>query len=174
MSSKADDFDVRYRDGRDGRAWGQGVNGPEDGHAADGSHAGDDHGAFGGTVDYDLGYDANGWDTQGFRSPAAGYLDNHETAHLGDGAAQGNGHGGSHARTAGTQQADPLDWTPDAPGSTGPWLPVPPGPPAPPGRGRPGQPRRVPAGHVVHGVSRSRSREAGGGTGPGARPWACC
>jgi len=157
VSSKADDFDVRYRDGRDGRAWGKGVNGPEDGHAADGSHAGDDHGAFGGTVDYDLGYDANGWDTQGFRSPAAGYLDNHETAYVGDGAAQGNGHGGSHARTAGTQQADPPDWTPDAPGSTGPWLPVPPGPPAPPGRGRrarpgsPGGPRgpRGPRGQQV-------------------------
>ena len=102
MSSKADDFDVRYRDGRDGRAWGDGVNGPEDGYAADGNYAGDDHGAFGGTVDYDLGYDANGWDTQGFRSPAAGYLDNHETAYLGDGAAQGNGRGGSHARTAST------------------------------------------------------------------------
>ena len=58
---------------RDGRAWGNGADG--------------DHGAMGGsgTVDYDLGYDANGWDTQGFRSPTAGYLDNHETAQLGDG-----------------------------------------------------------------------------------------
>jgi membrane peptidoglycan carboxypeptidase len=66
VSSKADDFDVRYRDGRDGRAWDD---------AADGGY----HGVLGGTVDYDLGYDANGWDTQGFRSPAAGYLDHHQT-----------------------------------------------------------------------------------------------
>ena len=85
----------------------------------------------GGTADYDLGYDANGCDTQGFRSPTAGYLDNHETAQLGDGdggvgtAARprhgredghengradgpangyGNGRGGSHARSAGAPQ----------------------------------------------------------------------
>ncbi len=128
MSSKADDFDVRYRDGRDGRAWGNGANGPEDGHAADGSYAGDDHGVFGGTVDYDLGYDANGWDTQGFRSPASGYLDNHETAYLGDGAARGNGHGASHARTTSTQDVGQANW---APGSTGPW---PPDQPEQPGR----------------------------------------
>jgi membrane peptidoglycan carboxypeptidase len=136
VSSKADDFDVRFRDGRDardGRAWGNGADG---GHAngghGDGGYAGNDHGAVGGTVDYDLGYDANGWDTQGFRSPTAGYLDNHETAELGDGGVgtagrpkhgrengrddgpangygpahgYGNGRGGSHARTAGTQQA---------------------------------------------------------------------
>ena len=104
---------------RDGRAWGDGAD--------------EDHGAMGGsgTVDYDLGYDANGWDTQGFRSPTAGYLDNHETAQLGDGdggvgtAARprhgredghedgradgpangyGNGRGGSHARPAGAPQ----------------------------------------------------------------------
>ena len=66
MSSKADDFDVRYRDERDGRAWG---NAADAGYGADG--------VLGGTVDYDLGYDANGWDTQGFRSPTAGYLDQH-------------------------------------------------------------------------------------------------
>jgi len=149
VSSKADDFDVRHRDGRDGRAWGNGVNGPEDGYAADGSYAGGDHGAFGGTVDYDLGYDANGWDTQGFRSPAAGYLDNHETAYLGDGAAQGNGRGGSHARTTSTQDVGQANW---APGSTGPWLPDQPGPPGrqpgrrgrrakPGGPGGPGGPR---------------------------------
>jgi len=123
VSSKADDFDVRYRDGRDGSTWDDGA---EKGFVAD------DHGVFGATVDYDLGYDANGWDTQGFRSPAAGYFDHHETAQ--------NGHGASHARSASTRQADPLSWAPDAPqapgapGSTGPWLPVPPGAPVPPGR----------------------------------------
>jgi membrane peptidoglycan carboxypeptidase len=144
VSSKADDFDVPYRDGRDGRAWG---NGSEDGYAAGGGQAGDDHGTFGGTVDYDLGYDANGWDTQGFRSPAAGYLDNHETAHLGP----GNGHGGSHARTTSTQES----WAPD---STGPWLPDQPGPPGrQPGRrgrrARPGGPGGpgVPSGPKVKG-----------------------
>ena len=131
MSSKADDFDVRYRDGRDGRAGGDG---------ADGGYVGDDHGVFGGTVDYDLGYDDNGWDTQGFRRPEGGYSDHHETTQLGSGAGttaaprQENGRGGSHARTASTQQVGPLTWTPDAPGSTGPWLPVPPGSPVPPGR----------------------------------------
>ena len=151
MSSKADDFDVRYRDGRDGRAWGDG---------ADGGYVGDDHGVFGGTVDYDLGYEANGWDTQGFRRPEAGYSDHHETAQLDRGAGpttaprRENGRGGSHARTTSTQQTGPLSWAPeapdapDAPGSTGPWLPVPPGSPVPPGRrgrrarsGGPGGPR---------------------------------
>ena len=64
MSSKADDFDVRYRDtgtAEDGR--------PE----ADGGYRGN-----AGDVDYDLGYDAEGWDTQGFRRPDADYLDSHE------------------------------------------------------------------------------------------------
>ena len=149
MSSKADDFDVRYRDGRDGHAWG---NGAEE---ADGGYAGHDHGVLGGTVDYDLGYDANGWDTQGFRSPAAGYLDNHETAQLGSGVhpahRRENGRGGSHAHTASTQQAEQLNWAPDAPESTGPWLPDQPdhpGQPQQPGRrgrrerpGGPGGPR---------------------------------
>src|SRR5215469_5436441 len=129
VSSKADDFDVRHRDGQDERAWG---NGADEGN--NGAHADDDLGALGGTVDYDLGYDANGWDTQGFRSPTAGYLDNHETSNLSSDAERGNGRGGSHARTASTQHADPLNWAPDAPGSTGPWLPVPPGPPVPPSR----------------------------------------
>jgi len=70
VSSKADDFDVRFRDDREGRAWGSGADGnyPNGGHD-DGGYAGNDHGAIGGTVDYDLDYDANGWDTQGFRRP---------------------------------------------------------------------------------------------------------
>jgi membrane peptidoglycan carboxypeptidase len=159
VSSKADDFDVRYRDGRDDGAWG---------NEADGGY-GSDPGVLGGTVDYDLGYDANGWDTQGFRKPEAGYPDHHETAELGAGAhtapARGNGHqngrdhgrGGSHARTASHLQADPPTWAPDAPGSTGtgPWLPnQPPNQPPQPGRRgrreRPGGPQgpRGPQGRV--------------------------
>jgi membrane peptidoglycan carboxypeptidase len=117
VSSKADDFDVRHRDDRDDRAWGDG------GYA--GSDPGNDHGAAGGTVDYDLGYDANGWDTQGFRSPVAGYADQHETTRLGRGVRtapqRGKGRGGSHARTASTQQAGAPDW--DALGNTGAWSP---------------------------------------------------
>ena len=57
MSSKADDFDVRYR---------------ESGQTRNGLVAAT--GGYGGNVDYDLGYDANGWDTNGFRSPEAGYV----------------------------------------------------------------------------------------------------
>ncbi len=139
MSSKADDFDVRYRDGRDDRGWG---NGADEGYA-DGDNAGNDHGVLGGTVDYDLGYDANGWDTQGFRSPTAGYLDNHETAQLGsvgtaadpghghgNGHGRGNGRGGSHAgRPAPSRSARRLG--PGGPGSSGPW---PPGQPGQPGQ----------------------------------------
>ncbi len=119
MSSKADDFDVRYRD----------VGTPEHGRpAADGgyrSNAGD--------VDYDLGYDAAGWDTQGFRRPEADFLDSREPGQAGVmaggagsdavggagavsaggvGTAVRPGHGrplrgrreGSHARSAGTDQ----------------------------------------------------------------------
>jgi membrane peptidoglycan carboxypeptidase len=165
VSSKADDFDVRYRDGWDDRAWGNGT---------DGGSADNEHGALGGTVDYDLGYDANGWDTQGFRSPAAGYLDNHETAQPGHDVRAAprreNGRGGSHARTSSTQQVGPLNWAPDAPdaphgpdapdapGSTGPWLPVPPGSPLAPGRrgrrartGGPGGPKPPRGGAKVKG-----------------------
>jgi membrane peptidoglycan carboxypeptidase len=112
VSSKADDFDVRYRDSRDGRAWGSGANG--DNADGDTSDPGNDHSVLGGTVDYDLGYDANGWDTQGFRSPTAGYADRHET---------GNGRGGSHARMAVTPPPGAPTWAPGGPGATGSWLP---------------------------------------------------
>jgi membrane peptidoglycan carboxypeptidase len=115
VSSKADDFDVRHRDGRDGRAWGTGADG-----GYDRGYTGDDHGVLGGTVDYDLGYDANGWDTQGFRRPEAGYPDNHETASAGSAVPRGNGRGGSHARTTSTQPAGAANWAQE---STGPWFP---------------------------------------------------
>ena len=64
MSSKADDFDVRYRD-----AGTAGHGRP----AADGGYRGN-----AGDVDYDLGYDSPGWDTQGFRRPEADFTDSHE------------------------------------------------------------------------------------------------
>jgi len=161
VSSKADDFDVRHRDERAGRAWG---NGTDEG-CTDGDYAGNDHGALGGTVDYDLGYDANGWDTQGFRSPTAGYLDDHETAQLGSGVSpatgpengrgnghgigrgngygneyqsgRGNGRGGSHARTASTQQLGSPASTQEL-GSPA-WAP--PGPHGPGGQQGPGGPQ---------------------------------
>jgi membrane peptidoglycan carboxypeptidase len=64
VSSKAEDFDVRYRD--TGTA----------GHgrlAADGGYRGN-----AGDVDYDLGYDTSGWDTQGFRRPETDFADDDE------------------------------------------------------------------------------------------------
>jgi membrane peptidoglycan carboxypeptidase len=168
VSSKADDFDVRHRDERAGRGWGDGA---DEGYT-DGDYAGNDHGALGGTVDYDLGYDANGWDTQGFRSPTAGYLDNHETAQLGrgvgpatgpeneygngnghgngysngngpgNGTGRGNGRGGSHARTASTQQLGSPASTQQLGSSA--WAP--PGPQGPLGPGGPQGPGGGPKG----------------------------
>ena len=144
MSSKADDFDIRYRDARDGPGWDIG---------ADGDYGVTDHqwlgtgGIASGTIDYDLGYDAVGWDTQGFRSPEAGYLDSKDTGSAGPAVRKENGRaprgGGSHARTAGPRDVEPLTWGTDLPGSTGPWIadpghraPAGPGRGGPPGRGR--------------------------------------
>jgi len=65
VSSKADDFDVRHRDA--GTA----------GHSrppADGGYRGN-----AGDVDYDLGYDSPGWDTQGFRRPDTDFADSRES-----------------------------------------------------------------------------------------------
>ncbi len=128
MSSKADDFDVRYRD-----AGTAGHGRP----AADGGYGGN-----AGTVDYDLGYDAPGWDTQGFRRPEADYLDSHgpgqATGHEGGGVGtavrpdhgrplRGRGDG-THTRAAGTEETSQLRWesaatgtllTPDLPGRAG-------------------------------------------------------
>ena len=76
MSSKADDFDVRYRDAG---ATGEIERGrPEGGHGYDVT-------GYDGTIDYDLGYDANGWDTNGFRSPEAD-LDSHAPVAVTQGA----------------------------------------------------------------------------------------
>src|SRR5580704_9375629 len=96
VSSKADDFDVRYRDvgtaGHGRPAAGGGYRG----------NAGD--------VDYDLGYDAQGWDTQGFRRPEeADYLDNHEPGPAG-GVGAGTGSAGWESEATGAL------WAPEAPG----------------------------------------------------------
>ena len=140
MSSKADDFDVRYRDV--GTA----------GHgrpAADGGYRGN-----AGDVDYDLGYDAEGWDTQGFRRPEADYLDSREPGYAGDvvgtavrpdgGRALRGRRDGSHARSAGAEQTGQLGWESEATGAL--WAPETPsrgglggGPGGPAG---PGGPRR--------------------------------
>ncbi len=154
MSSKADDFDVRYRD--------IGTPGPGRPEADGGyrSNAGD--------VDYDLGYDAAGWDTQGFRRPEADFLDSHEpgqadviaggaesAAGADAGTAVRPGHGrplrgrreGSHARpagidqtrSAGIDQTSQLGWESEATGGL--WTPESPGREGS-GPGGPGGPRR--------------------------------
>jgi membrane peptidoglycan carboxypeptidase len=66
VTSRADDFDVRFDDdARNGRHRGTEGRGTEGTGSA---------GATPGSVDYDLGYDGNGWDTQGFlRSADGGY-----------------------------------------------------------------------------------------------------
>ena len=116
MSSKADDFDVRYRDAGE-------AGGLKQGYAGVGGEGGY---SYAGNIDYDLGYDANGWDTNGFRSPEtgygpeAGYLDSHESgparhadrgyggvgaaAHPDDDRAPGGRREGGHARPAGTHE----------------------------------------------------------------------
>jgi membrane peptidoglycan carboxypeptidase len=122
VSSKADDFDVRYR---------------ESGQTRDGLAAAT--GGYGGTVDYDLGYDANGWDTNGFRSPEAGYVaSNAGTA--GQASARATRSAGSHEALTGpqeswgasTQEFTPLQW------DSGPGMPA--GHPSAP---RPSVPRRT-------------------------------
>jgi membrane peptidoglycan carboxypeptidase len=139
VSSKADDFDVRNRDGRDGRGWGHGGNGRYGDRQAPGGRGMPNGGVLSGTVDYDLGYDANGWDTAGFRSPEAGYSDTKDTGHVsspepGGGHRRGNGRAGSHARATGTIAAEPPTW---APGPGGPAGPAGPGGPTGPRRRRP-------------------------------------
>jgi membrane peptidoglycan carboxypeptidase len=149
VSSKADDFDVRYRDvgtaGPDRPAVGDGYRG----NAAD--------------VDYDLSYDAEGWDTQGFRRPETDYPDSHQPGYAG-GADVGAGNDtvsgrvgtavrpdhrrasrgrrdGSHARTTGAadaEQTSQLGWESEATGAL--WAPEVPG--RGDGPGGPGGPRR--------------------------------
>ena len=143
MSSRADDFDVWQRaTGAAGR----------DRREADGGPAGGDFGSGGGNVDYDLGYGAPGWDTDGFRSPEPDYLDTPGTGfagggpgHVGVGTAVRTGqsrvHGGQadpgHPRAAGAHGTgtagrpgmgrDPgrPGWDPEA--TAGMWVPQAPG-----------------------------------------------
>jgi membrane peptidoglycan carboxypeptidase len=129
VSSKANDFDVRYRDQRDGAAGGNGAGG---GWGESGGPAG----VLGGTVDYDLGYDANGWDTQGFRRPAGGYQDQPDTAAVDLAAEPAGPYGDDPYRNGPVQTldaapADPLNWAPGPPGQ-----PVPDGPATSPVPGR--------------------------------------
>src|ERR1700730_7099843 len=96
VSSKADDFDVRYRDVGAARHGRPAANGGYRGNAGD--------------VDYDLGYDAEGWDTQGFRRPDTDFPDSHEPGQAGviggagsDAAASGSaGIGGTGGGSSGT------------------------------------------------------------------------
>jgi membrane peptidoglycan carboxypeptidase len=120
VSSKADDFDVRYRDA--------GTAGH--GRPADGGYRGNAE-----DVDYDLGYDSTGWDTQGFRRPEAGFGDGPE-ADLSSAASRGGvgtvvrpdhghaprgRHDGSHARAADPAadltESTQLNWDNEATGS---------------------------------------------------------
>jgi membrane peptidoglycan carboxypeptidase len=147
VSSKADDFDVRYR---------------ESGQTRDGLAAAT--GGYAGTVDYDLGYDANGWDTNGFRSPEAGYVaSNAGTA--GQASAFATRSAGSHEALTGpqasggasTQEFTPLQW------DDGPDLPA--GHPSAP---RPSVPRRPDARSGRADARRGhRASGSGGPAGPG-------
>jgi membrane peptidoglycan carboxypeptidase len=117
VSSKAEDFDVRYRD-----AGTAGHGRP----AADGGYRGN-----AGDVDYDLGYDSTGWDTQGFRRPEAGFGDGPEADRSsaatrgGVGTAVRPDHGraprgrrdGSHARVEDPTESTQLNWDNEATGS---------------------------------------------------------
>src|SRR6185312_2832248 len=130
-----------------------------------------------GDVDYDLGYDSTGWDTQGFRRPETDFIDTHEAGrshdvgHGGVGTAVRPDHGraprgrrdGGHARAAGpaagTEESTQLNWENEATGAV--WAP-----------GSPGGLGGVvpPDGEVVPpGVSRTpgRGRRGGRGGGPG-------
>jgi membrane peptidoglycan carboxypeptidase len=120
VSSRADYFDASHRDVGSGRPWSTRAEGGQGVHAG-GHEAPGGRGALSGTVDYDLGYDANGWDTQGFRSPEAGYLDSQETGYLGAGAGprRESERTGSHGRHGGRREPrEPTD--PNGPGRRGP------------------------------------------------------
>jgi membrane peptidoglycan carboxypeptidase len=149
VSSKADDFDVRYR---------------ESGQTRNGLVAAT--GGYGGNVDYDLGYDANGWDTNGFRSPEAGYVaSNAGTA--GQASARAARSAGSHEALTGpqesggasTQEFTPLQW------DSGPDLPA--GHPSAP---RPSVPRRTDSRRTDSRRTDSRRGHRAGGPGGPAGP----
>ncbi len=119
-----------------------------------------------GDVDYDLGYDAPGWDTQGFRRPEADFPDSREPSRTSDagggvGTAVRPEHGrtprGSHARQAAAAEETQLHWESEAPGALR--------APEAPRRGRRGDHGGGPAG--PGGPRRPRGPQ--GFTGPGRR-----
>ena len=130
MTSKADDFDVRYDDAGRGRRLGTGGTG-----------------AAPGGVDYDLGYADNGWDTEGFRSPAGGASD--RTALGSDYAGPDTvgidpvGTGTLGTRQAGADQIGRQLGSPRRSRHGGPAGPGGPRGPRGPGRGRGGPPGRA-------------------------------
>ena len=159
MSSKADDFDVRHRDA--GTA----------GHSrppADGGYRGN-----AGDVDYDLGYDSPGWDTQGFRRPDADFADSRESGQSRDMERGGVGTAvrpdpdhaprgrreASHARAAapaagpmaGAEESTQLNWETEATGDL--WAPQ------APARGR--RASRGPGGPGRRGLDRPRVKVKG-------------
>jgi membrane peptidoglycan carboxypeptidase len=149
VSSKADDFELRYRDERNEDSAGSGGNGgyANGGYATEGyddggygtggyRNGGYRNGGYGtggyetpaghgNPVDYDLGYDVQGWDTQGFRRPQEGYpdgyTDDQATGHqdVGQASRTRNGRTGSHARATGVTEAMPPGWSAGGPGSRG-------------------------------------------------------
>ena len=175
MSSKADDFDIRYHDVRNGDSFANGAGAGYDSGAGAG-YASDDYagggypgGGYdipagpGSTVDYDLGYDAQGWDTQGFRRPQEGYPDGQATGYPDTGRDPGgrNGRTGSHARTSGARDAVHPAWGAGMPGRTEAWIPGGPGGPA--GPGGPGGPGGSggPGGPGTRGPGRSKVKVKG-------------
>jgi membrane peptidoglycan carboxypeptidase len=144
VSSRADDFDVRYRDAGNGRPGGHGT--------AAGSGV---PGVYGATIDYDLGYGEQGFDTQGFRSPEvpagpdvidAGFPSGQGPSRL----RPGNGRTGSHARATAARDTGQLQREPETLGRSAPLLPD-------------GPYRNVPL--LPDGPQRGRRR--GGPSGPG-------
>ena len=179
MSSKADDFDVRYRDVGTAGHGRPAADGGYRGNAAD--------------VDYDLGYDAEGWDTQGSAARKRTILDSRDRSHTSGPVPRSTrvtatrsrrtlrGRGRSRARAAGTAAA-PTSWDGNL------RLPGLCGPPCPRPRNRGGGPGGPggPGGCEARAVSADRDA-AGWWTGPGQGQgqlvaaldvaegrWACC
>ncbi len=104
-------------------------------------------GALGGGIDYDLGYDANGWDTAGFRSPTAGYADepggyaDEQDRARGDSATGPRDGHAQLASAAPAATAEPLTRVPDRPADAGDWLPGQPASQPGPGGTAPGRRR---------------------------------
>ncbi len=123
MSSRADDFDVRHGD--TGNGAGDGRPGAAAGYRTQGLH--------GATIDYDLGYGEQGFDTQGFRSPEWPEGGLTSTATMGRGAPV--------LPTGPYRNEPPLPGGPGPRRRHGPSGPGPGGPGGAGGPGGPGEPR---------------------------------